>query len=177
MKSCQPAKKLQKFPINAWQNFQFVAFLVWLLPPMSCHSGPWFKKPRGLFAAGSFWKLVALWHPQPSIGLCCCIASYYPELRRIVFGNRMVTFSYNANLQVGPSSSPCAWGWWGASFVRSSSCFALPTQPSHWWIVGLEDYCMVILSRFDLSCTRQTTYPLWALYRNPAWAISAVFSR
>lgn len=55
------------------------------------------------------------------IGPCCCIASYYPELRRIVFGNRMLTFSYSENLQVGPSSAPHAWGWWWASLVRSSS--------------------------------------------------------
>jgi len=72
---------------------------------MGCQSGLWFKKSWGLFAAGSFWKLVALWHPQPSVGPCSCIASHYPELSRIVFGNRMLTFSYGANLQVGPSSS------------------------------------------------------------------------
>lgn len=107
LSTCQEAAKV---PNKCVAKLSICGFLVWLLQPMGCHSGPWFKKPWGLFAAGSFWKLVALWHPQPSIGPCCCIASYYPELRRIVFGNRMLTFSYGAILQVGPSSSPRAWG-------------------------------------------------------------------
>lgn len=50
--------------------------------------------------------------------VCCCSASYYPELRRIVFGNRMLTFSYGTNLQLGASAA--LFEWW-ANFVSSSS--------------------------------------------------------
>lgn len=151
-----------------------MGFLVWLLQPMGCQSEPWFKKPWGLFAASSFWKLVALWHPQPSIGLCCCIASYYPELRRIVFGSRTLTFSYDTNLQVGASYSRCAW--W-ASFVRSSSSYHdyLPSL----FIGDLFDLkitAWVILWSFDLNCTYETTLCFMATYRKPTRDISAVFT-
>lgn len=132
------------------------------------------KKNWGLFTAGPFWKLVALWHPQPSMGLRYWIASYYPELRRIVFGSRMPTFSYDTNLQVGAFYSHCARQ---ASFVRSSSSYH-GYSPS--LLIGdlfnLKITAWVILSRFQLNCTCKTTLCFTATYRKPTRDISAVFT-
>lgn len=142
---------------------------------MGCQSGPWFKKPQGLFAAGSFWKLAALWHPQPSIGLCCWIASYYPKLRRIVFGNRMLTFSFDTNLQVGPSSSPCARGWWWASFVGSCSCFGYLLSLL---INELQDSKIAVRSFYQglTGAVHAKPHILYESYtETPSWAISPAF--
>lgn len=73
------------FSITAKQNFQFVAFFVWLLEPKRCHSA----SSKGIevcflvFLFGNLWLLTSITIYWPY----CYIASYYPDLSRIVFGN------------------------------------------------------------------------------------------
>lgn len=71
--------------ITTKQNFQFVAFFVWLFEPKRCHSA----SSKGtevcflVFLFGNLWLLTSITIYWPR----CYIASYYPDLRRIVFGN------------------------------------------------------------------------------------------
>lgn len=76
--------------ITAKQNFQFVAGLVWSSEPKGCHS----VGSKGLevcflvFLFGNLRLLTSITIYWPR----CYIASYYPDLRRIVFGNERRNF-------------------------------------------------------------------------------------